>query len=266
MITLPLINKYKEFCQSFSLKEIIKEPTRITCSTSSLLDHILTNCSEKISQKGIVNTGISDHQLIYCTRKILRTKLNKHNQIQVRSLKNYSAEAFKSALEKINFPNYDIFSSINVAYTDLLKKISDTLDNIAPIKEIRVKNNTQDWFDNEVNEAIKIRDKFFKKFKKSYLHIHYDLYIEAKYNVKSLVKQKKSEFYKKKLSENIGKPKELWKTLKALGLPSKKGSVTNICLEEDNITHFEDKKNANIFKKFYCSLANDLQKISPLHL
>ena len=90
--TTPLLNKYKEFCQSFSLKEIIKEPTRITCSTSSLLcllDQILTNASEKISQKGIINTGLSDHQLIYCTRKILKSKLNKHNQIQVRSLKNY---------------------------------------------------------------------------------------------------------------------------------------------------------------------------------
>ena len=47
-----LVNKYKEFCQTFSLTEIIKEPTRITCSTSTLLRHILTNFSEKASQKG----------------------------------------------------------------------------------------------------------------------------------------------------------------------------------------------------------------------
>ena len=44
--TTPLINKYKEFCQTFSLTEIIKDPTRITCSTSSLLD-LLTNSLEK---------------------------------------------------------------------------------------------------------------------------------------------------------------------------------------------------------------------------
>ena len=41
--TSSLISKYKEFCQSFFLTEIIKEPTRTTCNTSSLLDHILTN-------------------------------------------------------------------------------------------------------------------------------------------------------------------------------------------------------------------------------
>ena len=65
-----LVNKYKEFCQTFSLTEIIKEPTRITCSTSTLPDHIFTNSSEKVSQKGVVDVGISDHQLIYCTRKL----------------------------------------------------------------------------------------------------------------------------------------------------------------------------------------------------
>ena len=38
-----LVSKYKELCQTFSLKEIIQEPTCITSNTSSLLDHILTN-------------------------------------------------------------------------------------------------------------------------------------------------------------------------------------------------------------------------------
>ena len=35
------------------------------------------------------------------------------------------------------------------------------------MKEICVKNNSQDCFDVEINEAIEIRDKLFAKFKKS---------------------------------------------------------------------------------------------------
>ena len=99
-------------------------------------------------------------------------------------------------MRKINFPNYDTFSNVNVAYTDLVKKISNTIDSVAPIKELRIKNNTQGWFDNEIADAIKIRDKYFKKFKKSNLHIDYDFYIEAKYNVKKLIKQRKKSFMK----------------------------------------------------------------------
>ena len=104
-----LANKYKEFCQAFSLTGTIKDPTRITCSTSTLLHHILTNSSEKVFQKGLIDVGISDHQLIYCTRKIKRIKHNMHNQIQVRSLKRYSAEVLTNALKTVKFTNYNTF-------------------------------------------------------------------------------------------------------------------------------------------------------------
>ena len=100
-----LVNKYKEFCQIFSLTEIIKEPTQITCSASTMLDHILTHSSEYISQKGVIDAGISDHQLIYSTRKIKRIEHIMHNQIKVRSLKKYSAEIFTNALKTVKFPN-----------------------------------------------------------------------------------------------------------------------------------------------------------------
>ena len=78
--------------------------------------------------------------------------------------------------------------------SDLLNKISNTIDRVATIKETRIKNNTQEWFDNEIAEAIKIREKYFKKFKKSNLQIDYNFYIEAKYNAQKLIKQKKLNF------------------------------------------------------------------------
>ena len=64
-----LVSKCKDFCQTFSLTEIINDPTGTTCSTFSLLDHILTNSSEEISQKWGIDVQISDRQLIYCTKK-----------------------------------------------------------------------------------------------------------------------------------------------------------------------------------------------------
>ena len=75
------------------------------------------------------------------------------------------------------------------------------------------------------------------------LQIDYNFYIEAKYNTKKLIKQKKNEFFNTKLAENIGKPKKVWKSLKTLGLASIKDPLTNICLKaKDAITNFDDKK------------------------
>ena len=92
-----------------------------TCNTSSLIDHILSNCVEKISNSGVIDLGISDHQLIFFTRKILRLKSNMHQQARVRSFKNYSIQFFKERLLYINFPNYDMFSNIDIAYSNFLK-------------------------------------------------------------------------------------------------------------------------------------------------
>ena len=42
-----LVSQYTLFCQWYSLEQIIKHVTRTKCSSSTLIDHILTNSREK---------------------------------------------------------------------------------------------------------------------------------------------------------------------------------------------------------------------------
>ena len=65
---------YLEFCKTFGLKQLIKSPTRVTPNTSTLINQILTNTHEKITQCGLINIGLFDHQMIFCTRKIKKEK------------------------------------------------------------------------------------------------------------------------------------------------------------------------------------------------
>ena len=189
--------KYAQICSTLGLKQLIKHPTRITCHTSSLIDHIITNCEEKVTQSGVIDTSLSDHQLIFCTRKIKRVKTNNHKQISFRSLKNYSMENFERELKNIALPNYEKFSDVNSAYNDIVNKITQVINNLAPYKTIRVKNQSSEWFDGEFAEQISNRDKLFKKFKKSKLHIDELIYKEAKNTVQRLIKEKKKNFSRK---------------------------------------------------------------------
>ena len=77
----------------------------------------------------------------------------------------------------------------------------------------------------------------FKPFHKCSLHFFH-------INVNSLLS---------KIDElrNIAKPKELWKALKSLSLPSKKCTISNICLKKDDKICFDDKTNTNAFKEFF---------------
>ena len=80
---------------------MINCPNRITRNTSTLIDQILTNVQDSISQPGVINTAISDRNMTYCSRKILKTKYNKHKEItkKFHSLRNYLVDVFKQALE-----------------------------------------------------------------------------------------------------------------------------------------------------------------------
>ena len=166
-------------------------------------------------------------------------------------------------LKNFDFPNYSNFKDINEAYSDFTEKVASVIEEIAPIKEVRVKSNSQDWFDAEINEEIERQDKLLAKFKKSRSHSDNENYKKSRNKVQRMIKDKKKNFVIGKLNDNIGKPKELWKSLKSLGLPSKESSSATICLEKDGILSFDPKTNAEIFKDFYSNLANNLVKKLP---
>ena len=45
------------------------------------------------------------------------------------------------------------------------------IDNLVPSKNKRINGTSQNWFDAEIMEKIGDRNKLFKKFKKSRLHV-----------------------------------------------------------------------------------------------
>ena len=249
--TLSAMSKqYIDFCSTFFLKQIIKSPTRVTKSSSTLIDHILTNTNDKISKSGIIDIGLSDHQLIYCTKKNLKVKFYAHKHISCRSYENYNAESFIRELSSLDFPNYENFDDVNVAYSDFSKKLMQAIDKLAPLREIRVKNRSQEWFDKKIHDAILLRDKLLTTFKKSRNNFDEKQYRDSRTFVQNLVNDKKRLFFENKLKQNIGNPKDLWKTLKSLGLPKKTTPSNSICLKVDDKYSFEPKKTLSISKRF----------------
>ena len=159
---------------------------------------LLASYPERVAQQGIIDVGLSDHQLNFCTRKIFRIKRGTHKHIKFRSFKHYSADLFKQTLTSINFPNHLNFNDATEAYDDFIQKIMVAIDKVAPIKERRIKHNSQEWFDRGISEPIKNRDKLLKKFKKSRLHIDKELYNATRYKAHKLIFNKKKDYFENK--------------------------------------------------------------------
>ena len=76
-------NKLRSLFEIYQLTQLIDEATRITETSSTLIDHFITNEPEKISKCGVIHTGISDHSLIYAFRKININHKDKENIIEI---------------------------------------------------------------------------------------------------------------------------------------------------------------------------------------
>ena len=106
----------------YGLSQLIECPTRITCNTSTLIEHILINTPGKISQSGVIATAISDHFLIYRTRRIPKAKYKRHKKITFCSLQNYLADVYKEIPERASFLNYENFDNPDIAYSDFITR------------------------------------------------------------------------------------------------------------------------------------------------
>ena len=71
-----------------------------------------------------------------------------------------------------------------------MQVITSIIDEIAPLKEIRIRNNTQEWIDEEVLEGMRIRGKLLPKFSRTKSHIDHVNFKQARNNVSSLIKKK----------------------------------------------------------------------------
>lgn len=54
---------------TYGLSQLIREPTRVSSDSNTLIDLCITNSPEKVTKSGVIHLGISDHSLIFLTRK-----------------------------------------------------------------------------------------------------------------------------------------------------------------------------------------------------
>ena len=77
-----------------------------------------------------------------------------------------------------------------------------------------------------------------------------------------MVINKKRAFLENKLTESIGKPEDLWKALRSIGLPSKTSSCeVNALKINSKVKH--DFNSVLGFRNYYSTLAANLVKMPP---
>ena len=93
-------NDHKEIKDIFTTNgftQLLKTPTRVTATTSTLIDIIITSNPLNISGTSNICAGLSDHNLTACTRKINSVKYQPETII-CRNFSNYRVDSINREL------------------------------------------------------------------------------------------------------------------------------------------------------------------------
>ena len=135
-----MIKRLRDLYRIYQLKQLIKEPTRSTLTSATIIDHFATNKDKLIIDSDVIATGFSDHDVIYGIRKV-SSMLNKSPKIiKTRQLKHYDSQKFGEDLRKIDWESILEQDDVNKMSHDWEKRFLSVLDKHAPFCQRKVRN------------------------------------------------------------------------------------------------------------------------------
>lgn len=204
---------FEGLTELYQLKQLITEPTRITETSSSLIDVILTNTPNRIVCSGVLPLGISDHCLIFAIRKIAIQATKKHKIVQSRNFKNFQAESFRADLSSMPWDSIEEFDNPNDMWQAWKNMFLAVVDKHAPLKTRRIRNKKSPWLNSEIKQQMIARDKLKALAIKTNSPQKWADYKNAKNMLNNAIKKTKSTYFLNHFKELAGQPKEIWKTI-----------------------------------------------------
>jgi exonuclease III len=244
-----------EVMESVRFSQLVQTPTRVTKTSTTLIDHAFSNTPSNVSCVTVPFYAISDHYPVCLTRKI-SSNYNKgpvHKTITYRSMKNFDETNFLTDLSNQPWSLLELYDDSPDDSIDMfLDLFNSVLNKHAPQKTKRVKRVSQpSWFSHEILEAIKTRDKFHKA--RDTIN-----YKEWRQIVKDLIISAKKRFYQDTISSNKHNPKRLWNSLNELSGRSQHPQ-TNYINDENDEPIIDPKTSANVFNDHFCSVFQSLR-------
>ena len=122
---------------------LIQRPTRVTRTSATAIDHILTNgILENKIQSGIIKTDISDHFPIFTVLTTNEACSLEKTKFIKRDISSENTATFKFLLENINWDRILPNDSPDKAYETFHFIFSDLYDTAFPKKKLKLKLNT----------------------------------------------------------------------------------------------------------------------------
>lgn len=248
----------------YGLQQLITEPTRITETTSTLIDLIYTNCPDKIVCSGVCHVSISDHSLIYAYRKLSINGQSKgHNTITYRNFRKFNRDSFRNDIVSQDWNRIQNFLNPNDMWSEWKNSFLAIVEMHAPLRTMRVRARSSPWITSELKKQMHDRDILKLKAIKSNDPNDWVQFKRQRNIVNNEIRSAKQAYYQNNFNEHKGDSRKTWQTINEL-TSRKSGKIPVKELKVNGLSITNPTEMSDEFNNHFSTIGPKLASKIPL--
>ena len=259
-------NPTKNFVNSLfsnSHLPLINRPTRITSTTATLIDNIISNSIDGKTESGILFNDISDHLSVFQISSIDAGGVSefKRNYSGFRRITPENIQSFKLDLEHANW-NFTSMDDPNEAFDNFQSKFLKLYENSFPLQKAKSRKKLKSWMTDGVINSIKHKNKLYKKYLNNPTPNNFCAYKLFRNKLNTIIKVSKAKFYNDKFEKAKNNAKNTWNVINSLLNKKKCTDAPSKFKIEGNPTS-NSRVIANAFNNYFTQVGPSLNRNIP---
>lgn len=154
----PETNYLRRLLKENNAVQIIKDPTRVTDISSTLLDHVIVDKAANIKSCGVMDVSkikdfrgvqLSDHKLVFC-HICLEKEKNSPKFISYRDFSNFNPDLAVTRMSEIHWEEACAMNDVDEVEQFITSRIKSVYDELAPVVCKRVTKQRAPWRNDQI--------------------------------------------------------------------------------------------------------------------
>ena len=253
---------FLDLIYSYHLVPTILKPTRITETSATLIDNILTNYNNNM-KTGILVTDITDHfpTVFYKNLNVIKQPKVDTKYTYKRNHSEENVNWFKQKLSCVHWN--EILDGIDASsdYDKFISKFVELYDECIPLKKITANRKTcpqQPWMTKGLLKSINMKNNLYKKYLSSPTGENLSKFKTYRNKLNTLIRKGKREYYHNKFESTKSNIRQTWKTInEIIGRNKAKNHQNAFKTDSGNIVT-EPGNIADCFNNFFVEIGPNL--------
>ena len=251
-----------DFCDTFSLSNLIESKTCFKSDSGTSIDVMLTNRPKCFQKTAVIETGLSDyHKMILSFFRTHYVRLPP-KKLEYRDYKNFDKDKFLFELDQelLKGEMYKGGNDMSSTFTNVFRSV---LDKHAPLKTKTLRGNQAPFMTKTLSKAIMTRSRLRSRYNKWPSRENFLDFKRAKNYCNNLNKKSKKTYFEKMSKQGSIGSKSFWNTVKPF--LTNKGFFTSddITIEDKGKIVTDKAELTEIFNTHYINIVEKSSGISP---